>query len=107
MLPLAIVKRRDVVEHTGAGRIKISQRNAVGPFVFQRLEETLTHGIVVTATHPAHARLHLQQAQGLLKRIAGVLTATVRMMNRALARQAMARRIMQRIGDQCCRKAVA
>ena len=80
MNSLRVVKRLDVFEDARASFHKIFIATVLRPFVFQRPEEPLHDGVVVTASCSAHRALNVQRAEDSLKRVTGVLTPAITMM---------------------------
>ena len=72
-----IVKGFDVAEHAQSGVILVVERFVVGPFVFEGPEEAFHDGVVVAAAGTAHRTLDAEHLQGVLVVVAGVLTASV------------------------------
>ena len=74
-----VVEHLNVIEHIGGchrpGRID----SPFDSFLFQRTEETLRHGIVVTIPTTTHARHHMVRFQKRLPVVARELTALIRL----------------------------
>ena len=77
MQALWIVKGFDVTEHAEAGFFEIVEVFLVGPLVFEGPEEAFHDGVIVAAAGAAHGAVDAKRAQRLLIGIAGVLTATI------------------------------
>ncbi len=75
-----IKKRLDVLKYVHTRFLLILKSLVIRPLVLQRPEESLHHGIVVTASRTAHRALDLQRPQRLLKRLTRVLTTSVAVM---------------------------
>ena len=85
MQPSAVVESFNVEEDVGlrfgAGTISCS----VYQLRFERAEKTLHRSLVVAVPFAAHARSCIDRTQPLLKKMAGVLAATVEMMQQAIS----------------------
>lgn len=84
MSPGRIVEPLDVVEDICARRLPGGIGAAVAPLRLHRGKETLHDGVVPHVARPTHASGHAQIAQHVLKHLARVLTALIRVMQHAL-----------------------
>ena len=75
-----VVKRFDVFEDAQSRVIEILKLFKLGPLMFQRPEESFDNCVVVTASGAAHGASDVGRLHDLLKRLAGVLTSAIAVM---------------------------
>src|SRR5215510_8757065 len=102
MAPAAVVESFDVLEHRATGLDPGLPPAGVNQFDFERSEETLRHRVVPAVAAAAHAAPDPVQRQQLLVVVAGVLAATIRMMQQPWCRLALSER-----GPQCLQREAA
>ena len=78
MTPITIVKNLDVFKNIQAGLISGSVVAVKGQFSFERAEETFHRRVVIAVTLATHATDHLELCQQRLILIAGILAASIR-----------------------------
>ena len=99
-----VVKRLDVFEDAHASLFKVFVPSMPGPFLLHRPEEPFHHGVVVATSCSTHRASNIHRPEDLLKRITGVLTSSVAVMNQCPSLWlAWFNRLPQsRRHDQCC-----
>src|SRR5260370_783025 len=105
MLPFAIIKDFDIFE---AGSLHFGMRSvthAMKPLVLETVKPALRGGVVPAVAFPAHRAGHAIFLEFLLKRVAGVLTAPIRVMHDAWGRSAAKPGHRQRVRHDVCRHA--
>ena len=85
METLGIIKGFDVAEHTVSSVFQFQEFFVVGPLVFEGPEESFHDGVVVAAAGAAHRALDAERLQGFLIIVAGVLAASVTVVEQVLA----------------------
>lgn len=105
MTTTAVIKHFDVFEQVRDGFAMRAIPRAVNPLVLQAVEEAFRRRVVPTISFAAHRAAHPVRGQLALEVVAGVLTASIRMMQRAGRGPAAEPRHRQRIGHKLRRHA--
>ncbi|WP_234824020.1 hypothetical protein [Bremerella cremea] len=79
---LAIIKRFNVLEHAQPGVCQRLVLAMLRPFVLERPEESLGHGVVVAVTATTHRARNSQRPQLALIRVASLLANAIAMMQK-------------------------
>ena len=98
--PFRIVEAFDVIEHVGSCLISRTVRFARGALCLQRREEAFHCCIVPAIARPAHRASDALIGHQPLELFAGVLAATIRVMEQRLGPCPAARSPSSRIGDE-------
>lgn len=80
MESLAVIEGIDVVEDRPGGLSVVLKTGAVDKLLLERAPEAFYRGVIVAVATAAHARRHVPGGQMLAVRFAGVLAATVRVL---------------------------
>ena len=103
--PFPVVKHLDVFERRRLHVLACSEAPSMHPLVLEAVEPALGRGVVPAVTLAAHRAGHAVFGQLVLKRMAGVLAAPVRVMQHPRAGLASEPRHGQRIGHDVRRHA--
>src|SRR5690349_23596605 len=83
MFSLSIVEHLNVVKYRCFSLISGRENISSDTFFFKCSPEAFDYGVVITITLFAHTHLNIVLLQHILIRLAGIFTATVRVMNQA------------------------
>ena len=101
---MSVIKHFDVVEHIGPGLRPCLIVTPMDPFPFEQGEETFCHGVIVTIPSPTHAARDALIPKQFLEIAAGILTATIGVMNETRYWWALSYGYLEGLQDQVALK---